>query len=53
MKNKEMLEEFIKELEYNQNINIKKDLENRINIDYVIERLKDINKKKKGKNKNE
>lgn len=42
------MDEFIKELEYNQNINFKKGLENRIDIDYVIERLKDI-KKSKGK----
>ena len=36
------LKEFIKELEYNQNINIEKGLENRVDIDYIIERLKEI-----------
>lgn len=36
--------EFIQELKHNQKINIKKGLENRINIDYVIERLEDIQK---------
>ena len=36
------MEEFIEELRHNQNINFEKDLENRINIDYVIERLEDI-----------
>lgn len=39
-----MLREFIEELKHNQKINIKKDLENRIDIDYVIERLEDIRK---------
>ena len=39
-----MLNEFIKELEYNQNINYKNNIENRIDIDYVIERLEDIRK---------
>ena len=38
------MKEFIEELKYNQNINFEKGLENRINIDYVIERLEDINK---------
>lgn len=42
------MKEFIEELKYNQNINFKKGLENRIDIDYVIERLEDI---QKGKNK--
>ena len=37
-----MLNEFIKELKENQNINYKNNLENRIDIDYVIERLEDI-----------
>lgn len=36
------MREFIEELEYNQNINLEKGLENRIDIDYVIERLEDI-----------
>jgi len=30
------------ELQYNQNINIEKHLENRIDLKYVIDRLKDI-----------
>lgn len=38
----EKIREFLQELEYNQNINFEKDLENRVDIDYVIERLKDI-----------
>ena len=37
------MREFIKELEYNQKINLEKGLENRVDIDYVIERLKGIN----------
>lgn len=36
--------EFIEELKHNQNINIKNNLENRVDIDYVIERLEDIQK---------
>lgn len=36
------MKEFIEELEHNQEINKKQNLENRIDIDYVIERLKDI-----------
>ena len=38
------MKEFIEELKYNQNINFEKGLENRIDIDYVIERLEDIEK---------
>lgn len=38
------MQEFIEELKHNQKINFEKGLENRINIDYVIERLEDINK---------
>ena len=38
------MKEFLEELKYNQNINLEKGLENRINIDYVIERLENINK---------
>lgn len=38
------MKEFIEELKHNQNINLEKGLENRINIDYVIERLENINK---------
>ena len=37
----ENLIEFIKELRHNQQINLEKDLENRVNIDYVLERLED------------
>ncbi len=39
------MKEFIKELKHNQNINYKKGLENRINIDYIIERLEDLEKR--------
>lgn len=39
------LKQFIYELEYNQKINFLKNLENRIDIDYVIDRLKDCFKK--------
>lgn len=38
------MKELINELKYNQNINYKKALENRVNIDYIIERLTDIKK---------
>ena len=41
-----MLNEFIKELKHNQKINYKNNLENRIDIDYVIERLEDIEEEK-------
>lgn len=37
-----MLNEFVEELKHNQNINYKNNLENRIDIDYVLERLEDI-----------
>ena len=37
------MKEFIEELKYNQNVNIKKGLENRVDIGYVIERLERIN----------
>ena len=43
---KEELKDLLKELQYNQNINIKKGLENRVDIDYIIERIKDILKNK-------
>lgn len=33
------LREFLEELEYNQKINLEKGIENRIDIDYVIERI--------------
>ena len=36
------MKEFIEELKHNQKINIEKGLENRINIDYVIERLENV-----------
>lgn len=36
------MKEFLEELKYNQNINFEKGLENRIDIDYVIERLENI-----------
>lgn len=36
------MKEFIEELKYNQNVNIEKGLENRVDIDYVIERLENI-----------
>ena len=37
------MKEFIEELEHNQKINLEKGLENRIDIDYVLERLNNIN----------
>lgn len=39
---REGLKEFLKELEHNRNINKQIGAENVINIDYVIERIKDI-----------
>ena len=39
------MKEFIDELKHNQKINIEKGLENRVDIDYVIERLEDIQEK--------
>lgn len=36
------MKDFIDELKHNQKINIEKGLENRVDIDYVIERLEDI-----------
>lgn len=41
-----MLREFIEELKHNQSINHKNNLENRIDINYVLERLEDIYKTK-------
>lgn len=41
----EKIREFLQELEHNQKVNFEKDLENSVDIDYVIERLKDILKK--------
>ena len=40
------MKEFIEELKYNQNVNFEKGLENRIDIDYVIERLESLNTQK-------
>ena len=37
------MKEFIEELKHNQSVNLEKGLENRVNIDYVIERLEEIN----------
>ena len=37
------MKELIEELEYNQKINVEKGLENRVDIDYILERLKNIN----------
>lgn len=37
------MKSFIEELEFNRDINMLKGLENRVDIDYVIERLKEIN----------
>lgn len=37
-----MLNEFIKELKENQDINYKNNIENRVDVDYIIERLEDI-----------
>ena len=42
------LREFLEELKYNQQINLEKEIENRINIDYVIERITEILKFKQG-----
>jgi hypothetical protein len=39
-----MLREFIEELKHNQNINYKNNLENKVDIDYILERLEDIRK---------
>ena len=44
MKNE--LKEFLEELKHNQNINYEKNLENRIDIDYIIERIENILKSK-------
>lgn len=38
------MKEFLEELKNNREVNINNDLENRIDIDYVIERLEDIKK---------
>jgi len=44
MKNE--LKEFLEELKHNQDINYTKNLENRIDIDYIIERIENILKSK-------
>ena len=36
------MKEFIEELKHNREVNIEKGLENRVDIDYVIERLYSI-----------
>ena len=41
------LKEFIQEVEHNIEVNKEKALENRIDLDYVLERLKDIEKEYK------
>lgn len=41
-----MLNEFIKELKENQDINYKNNLENRVDIDYILERLEDVKEEK-------
>jgi hypothetical protein len=38
------MREFIEELKYNKKINEEKGLENRVDVDYVIERLEEIDK---------
>lgn len=37
------MREFIEELKYNKKINEEKGLENRVDVNYVIERLEEIN----------
>ena len=37
------MRELIKELEYNKKINEEKGLENKVDIDYILKRLNDIN----------
>ena len=39
---KYVLKSLIEELEYNREINILKGLENRVDIDYILERLNEI-----------
>lgn len=36
------LRKLINELSYNKNVNKEKDLENRVDIDYILERLKEL-----------
>ena len=42
----EDLKELLQELKYNRNINIKNNLENIVDLDYIINRLEDIIKNK-------
>lgn len=44
------LKHFLKELQYNQQINLEKGIENTIDIDYVIERIAGILNKEGEKN---
>lgn len=46
----EELREFLEELKHNQQINLEKRIENRIDIDYVIERIAGILNKEGDKN---
>lgn len=46
----EELRKFLEELRYNQQINLEKGIENRIDIDYVIERISGILNKEGDKN---
>lgn len=39
---KNELQEFLKELKHNQNINLQKDIENVVDIQYLIKRITDI-----------
>lgn len=39
---KYVLKSLIEELEYNREVNILKGLENRVDIDYILERLNEI-----------
>lgn len=39
---KKELQEFLKELQHNQNINLEKGIENTVEINYVIERIEYI-----------
>lgn len=46
----EELRNFLEELKHNQQINLQKGIENRIDIDYVIERIAGILNKEGDKN---
>lgn len=43
---KDYIEDFLVELKHNKKINEQENLENRVDIDYVIERLEDIKNEK-------